>query len=275
MPPTTHATGTSTSAMPGTTSTPVNSAPTATPPIPLPQRQSSTAPHFDSKAPSTLCTYLSDYESLAEAAQLTPGERLSQSTHYLTKEDKDDWENLPEFEASPPDWAAFKEALFREYPKARKPFISSADLGKFTDEKSQQEIQTLDDLLPFTRSLGDWRIDWLRKRGSVPMDSTGCMRKASTLSYGTKFCFISDEKTPCVKGEAFEVEHVREGDEHILEGFDHRYKHSRPSATPDSSTSPPLAPPVKSEISEVLNAITMMGQNLQMVLSASQMASCP
>src|SRR5882672_7732863 len=130
-------------------------------------------------------------------------------------------------------------------------------------------------LLPFTGSLGDWRIDWLRKRGSVPMDSTGRMRKASTLSYGTKFCFISDEKTPCVKGEAFEVEHVREGDEHILEGFDHRYKHSRPSATPDSSTSPPLAPPVKSEISEVLNAITMMGQNLQMVLSASQMASRP
>jgi len=38
----------------------------------------------------TLCTYLLDYESLAEAAQLTPGEHLAQSTHYLTEEDKDD-----------------------------------------------------------------------------------------------------------------------------------------------------------------------------------------
>src|SRR5467141_2399427 len=140
MPPTTRATGTSTSAIPITTSTPVNSAPTATPPVPLPQRQSSTAPRFDSKTPSTLCTYLSDYESLAEAAQLTPSERLSHSTHYLDEEDKDDWENLTEFEATPPDWAAFKEALFREYPKVRKPFISSADLSLFVNKKSKQGI---------------------------------------------------------------------------------------------------------------------------------------
>src|SRR5467141_4000487 len=151
MPPTTRATGTSTSAMPVTTSTPVNSAPTATPPVPLPQRQSATAPCFDSKAPSTLCTYLSDYESLAEAAQLTLGKCLSHSTCYLTEEDKDDWENLPEFEATPPDWATFKEALFREYPKARKPFISSANLGKFISEKSQQEIHTLDEFAAFHR----------------------------------------------------------------------------------------------------------------------------
>src|SRR5882672_10670055 len=151
MPLTTRATGTSTSAMPITTSTPVNSAPTATPPVPLPQRQSSTAPHFDSKAPSTLCTYLSDYESLAEAAQLTPGECLSQLTCYLTEEDKDNWENLPEFEASPPYWATFKEALFREYPKARRPFISSANFGKFIDEKSWKEIHTLDKFAAFHR----------------------------------------------------------------------------------------------------------------------------
>src|SRR5882724_7615942 len=35
-----------------------------------------------------------------------------------------------------------------------------------------------------------------------------------------------------------------------------------------------LAPPVKTEISKVLNAITMMGQNLQMAMTA-QMTSCP
>src|SRR5882672_8127782 len=89
--------------------------------------------------------------------------------------------------------------------------------------------------------------------------------------------YLSDEKTPCVKGEAFSVEQVREGAKHILEGFDHRYKKPRPapSSTSTSFRSLLSAPPVKSEISEVLNAITMMGQNLQMVLSASQMASHP
>jgi len=55
------------------------------------------APHFDPKNSSTLCMYLLDYEPLAKAAQLTLAERLAQSTQYLTKEDKDDWENLPEF----------------------------------------------------------------------------------------------------------------------------------------------------------------------------------
>src|SRR5882724_1630808 len=152
MPTTTRATAVSTSAiptvMPITTPLPVN--PPITP-IPLPQRQSPTAPRFDPKNTPTLYTYISDYESLAEAAQLMPAERLAQSTHYLTEEDKDDWENLPEFEATFPDWDAFKEALFREYPNSRKPFISSADLGRFVDEKANQEIHTLDKFTAFHR----------------------------------------------------------------------------------------------------------------------------
>src|SRR5882724_11076109 len=79
--------------MPATSSTPTNPAPV---PIPLPQWQSPTAPCFNSKNPSTLCTYLSNYESLVEAMPLTPGKHLTQSTGYLTEEDKVDWENLPE-----------------------------------------------------------------------------------------------------------------------------------------------------------------------------------
>jgi len=86
---------------------------------------------------------------LAEAAQLTPGKCLAQSTHYLTEEDKDDWENLPEFNATPLDWDAFKEALFREYLSARKPFISLADLEAFAEDKLKQEIHTLDDYALF------------------------------------------------------------------------------------------------------------------------------
>jgi len=55
--------------MPATT----NPIPMPTPPIPLPQQHSSTVPHFNPQNPSTLVTYLSDYESLAESAQITPG----------------------------------------------------------------------------------------------------------------------------------------------------------------------------------------------------------
>ena len=141
MPATTHATAPSTSAMP----MPTNPIPMSTPPIPLPQWHSSTSPHFDPQNPSTLGTYLSDYKSLAESTQLTPGEWLAQSTHYLAEEDKSDWENLPEFIATLQNWDAFKEALFRDYFQARKPFVSLAYLDVFAEEKSKQKILTLDD----------------------------------------------------------------------------------------------------------------------------------
>src|SRR5882724_10394939 len=51
---------------------------------------------------------------------------------------------------------------------------------------------------------------------------------------------------------------------------------SQPSTTPRTSLAPPvLAPPMKSEMSEVLNAIAMMGQNLQKVMTVSQSNSRP
>ena len=55
--------------MPTTTSMPANPSPV---PIPLPRWQSPTAPHFDTKIPSTLCMYLSDYESLAQGSATYP-----------------------------------------------------------------------------------------------------------------------------------------------------------------------------------------------------------
>src|SRR5882724_8353881 len=51
---------------------------------------------------------------------------------------------------------------------------------------------------------------------------------------------------------------------------------SQPSTTPRTSLAPPIsAPPMKSEMSEVLNAIAMMGQNLQKVMTESQSNSHP
>ena len=54
--------------------------------------------------------------------------------------------NLLEFEAMPPNWTTF-----REYPKARKLFISLADLDIFVEEKSEQEIHTLAEYATFHR----------------------------------------------------------------------------------------------------------------------------
>ena len=69
--------------------------------------------------------------------------------------------------------------------------------------------------------------------------------------------YLLDKKTPCVKGEAFSVKQVWEGAKHILEVFDHHYKKPRsaPSSASTSFRSLPSAPPIKSEILEVLNAI--------------------
>src|SRR5882724_11552313 len=102
-----------------------------------------------------------------------------------------------------------------------------------------------------------------------------CLNKAYESSIHLDLCdkilfYLHNEKTPHERGEAFEVKQVREAAEHILSGFDYRYKSSWPLAS-SKSTMP--APPVKTEISEVLNAITMMGQNLQKAMTA-QMTSC-
>jgi len=103
-----------------------------------------------------------------------------------------------------------------------------------------------------------------------------CLNKANESSihsdlHNKILFYLHDKKTLHERGKAFEVKQVREVAKHILSGFDYRYKSSQPSA---SSKSTMLAPPVKTEISEVLNAITMMGKNLQMAMT-TQMTSRP
>jgi len=67
----------------------------------------------------------------------------------LAEEDKGDWVNLPEFTTTHLDWHIFKEALFRQYPRSRKAFISLADLETFTDERSKKEINNLETMPSF------------------------------------------------------------------------------------------------------------------------------
>src|SRR5882724_8203800 len=109
------------------------------------------------------------------------------------------------------------------------------------------------------------------------LDATYLRRLATHLAKEKKipdFCdkilfYLHDEKTLHERGEAFEVKQVREAAEHILSGFDYWCKSSQPLASSKYTTP---APPVKTEISEVLNAITMMGQNPQMAMT-TQMTS--
>ena len=63
----------------------------------------------------------------------------------------------------------FKQALFREYPNARKLFIPLADLGRFIDEKSKQ-IYTLDDFAKFHQEFRRLAT-WLAKEKRVSANS--------------------------------------------------------------------------------------------------------
>jgi len=121
-----------------------------------------------------------------------------------------------ESESILPDWDTFKQALFREYPNARKLFIPLADLGRFIDEKSKQELHTLDDFAIF-----HWEFrrlaTRLAKEKRVSADGLNrTFKKSIHPELWDKILFyLSDEKTLCVKGEAFVVKYVREGAEHI------------------------------------------------------------
>jgi len=74
-------------------------------------------------------------------------------------------------------------------------FISLADLGRYIDEKSKQEIHTLEEFATF-----HWEFRRLATRlakekiVSVLMVLTRHTRRAFNLSFGTKFCFTSQMK---------------------------------------------------------------------------------
>jgi len=160
----------------------------------------------------------------------------------------------------------FKQALFREYPNTRKPFISSADLGSFIDEKSKQEINALDEFTAFHQEFRRLATRLAKEKRVSANSLNRAYEKSIHPELQDKILFyLLDEKTPCIKGEAFVVKYVREGAKHILEGFDHQYKTSQPLISSRTS----LVPPMKSEMSEVLSAIAMMGQKLQMVISGT------
>ena len=176
-------------------------------PIPLPVRNE--APHFNPACPSTLQDYLYDYELLAEAAHLTPAEQLARCTRYLESDIRMDWETLPEFKATPPDWKAFKAALYRDYPDAANPEPSSADLDKFIEEHSYQMISSLSEFSSFNQQFRRLTNCLLASNRVCQLE----VQKAYTKSIDPELCrlihiYLTTEKVPHISGEPYMVEQV-------------------------------------------------------------------
>src|SRR6266481_7867192 len=190
-------------------------------PVPLPVRHSRKAPHFNPACPSTLQDYLYDYELLAEATQLTPAEQLAKCTQYLERSIRMDWETLPKFQATPPNWKAFKAALFRDYPDAQEPEPSSAELNKFIEEHSHRNISSLPKFASFNRRF---------RRITYRLLASNCVcllevQKAYTKSIHPELgqlihIYLVTEKVPHIRGEPYTVEQVREAAEYIFKGSD-------------------------------------------------------
>jgi len=121
----------------------------------------------------------------------------------------------------PPDWDAFKEALFRDYLDARKAYMSSQVLDKFIKENSQKTIQSLAQFSTFNQ-------EFRRIKARLVME--GCsnleeLKKAYTKSINCYLhqkiqIYLESEKAPVLKGELYLIEQLREAAEYILKGLD-------------------------------------------------------
>ena len=209
---------------------------------------------------------------MADVAHLTPTECLAQATRYLGKQEKEDWESLPEFHATPPDWDAFKEALFRDYLDARKSHMSSAVLDIFVKEKSQQGIHSLEEFTTFNREFRRITASLVAEGWSSPVELQKAYTKSINLNLHRKIhIYLNGEKAPHVKGEPYSIKQVCAAAEYILEGSDPQFKDIfTVQPAPSNSGHSPVVPAIKSETAELLNAINMLGQNLQVTLLGIQ-----
>src|SRR6266481_3410209 len=136
-----------------------------------------------------------------------------------------DWETLPEFQATPPDWKAFKAALFRDYPDAQEPEPSSVELNKFIEEHSHRNISSLSEFASFNRRFRRITYRLLASNHVCPLQ----VQKAYTKSIHPELrrlihIYLVMEKVPHIRGEPYTVEQVREAAEYIFKGSDPGFK---------------------------------------------------
>jgi len=119
-------------------------------------------------------------------------------------------------------------------------------------------------------SLEDWQLGWLRRKESVPTALTGPMKRAFILNFGTKF-FTSWTKRHLVSKDKL-LQSNMSGKGPNIYGKVLTTDTKCPSLR--LHLEPLWAPPMKVKCQN-FGAIAMMGQNLQMVMSASQSTLTP
>ncbi|KAF7344307.1 hypothetical protein MVEN_01722300 [Mycena venus] len=85
----------------------------------MPARNDPSAPVFDSQQPQTLARYFSDLAFLFSRSRITVhAEQKFFATRYLSQDDQELWECVPEFSDLAIPFVQFRAAIFRLYPDA-------------------------------------------------------------------------------------------------------------------------------------------------------------
>ncbi|KAJ7871278.1 hypothetical protein B0H13DRAFT_1558144, partial [Mycena leptocephala] len=84
----------------------------------MPARNDRTAPAFDSQKPRELRRYFSDLEFLFSRSRVTDDLQKYHATRFLSIDDQDLWESIPEFDDPTASFSQFTAAIFRLYPDA-------------------------------------------------------------------------------------------------------------------------------------------------------------
>jgi len=85
--------------------------------------------------------------------QLTEADKVINATRYAPVQEKDFWMSLSEFDAAPPDYQKFKEAICMQYPGstvAEK--WTFKDLEKLRGGQAKMEIMTAAQFAMFNRA---------------------------------------------------------------------------------------------------------------------------
>ena len=110
----------------------------------MPTRHSVGVPRFDPADVKSLAEYFEDFELLAAGAHISNAERIKYVHQYVPRQEEYFWTSLPEFEAVPADWEAYKQAIFEGYPGSTSAdWWTSKDFIHLSDIQAKQLINSL------------------------------------------------------------------------------------------------------------------------------------
>jgi len=130
--------------------------------VPMPTHHTIRVPHFDTANIKSLAKYFKDFELLATGAHLSDMEKIKYVHQYVLREEEDFWTSLPQFEAVPANWEAYKWAIFEGYPGSTSAnWWTSQDLCQLSATQASQLIISLEEFSVFHKkilAMGSWLI---------------------------------------------------------------------------------------------------------------------